>query len=232
MFNKDKWAKISLLKFQQLDSIIQDKSLDDLDKSFHAVCIVYDIHPVKLDEMKLKKVNKLVSKVAGMLNTNFTPPPCNRIGAYEIQYDLSKYTFGQFVELSNYLQSPPLQKSQFILATAASSDADGHQIRENYFLDQSFLKTIGSVAEILKSFLSFLERWKWLFGINKDQHEGNVQEDPFNKRYGWFYAATQIAELERITYQDVFAMNIIHAFNDLAYLKAKSKYEYEQYKKK
>ena len=80
--------------------------------------------------------------------------------------------------------------------------------------------------------LDFNKLYSNLFGLDPNTHNGDAQADGFNKRYGWIYSASQVAEYERITLDEAYGLPVCQAFNDLAYLKAKSSYEAEQIKRK
>ena len=82
----------------------------------------------------------------------------------------------------------------------------------------------------MESFTEFNKEYKNLFGIDKEV-AGDVQDIEFNKRYGWIYSATQVADYEKITLDETFALPVRRAFNALAYLKAKGKYDYDQLRK-
>jgi capsule polysaccharide export protein KpsE/RkpR len=67
----------------------------------------------------------------------------------------------------------------------------------------------------------------------RKQMERRLRSNKFNKRYGWIYAASQVAEYERITLDQAFALPIRQAFNDLAVFKsARVNTNTEQFKKK
>ena len=109
------------------------------------------------------------------------------------------------------------------------NNAANHRAKGEYFLKQLLSKTIGCVPLIAERLLAFNKEYQTLFGIDKEV-SGDVQEDVFNKRYGWIYSASQIAEYERVTLEQAFALPVRQAMNDLSYLKAKNKYEAEQLK--
>jgi hypothetical protein len=108
--------------------------------------------------------------------------------------------------------------------------ASDHRKKANYFLRQPIEKIIGCVNLITENFNQFNSEYKNFFGVDKDVY-GEVEEQEFNKRYGWIYSATQVKEHEGITLDDAFAIPIRQAFNDLMFLKAKAKYDALQFKK-
>jgi hypothetical protein len=90
---------------------------------------------------------------------------------------------------------------------------------------------MGCLKQFLKNFEAFQKEYKSLFGLDADVVGQSVVGDQFNKHYGWIYAASQVAEYERITLDRAFSLPIRRALNELGYLKAKAKYESELLKK-
>jgi hypothetical protein len=224
------WNKITLFKFQQIDEI-NSRDVSDLDKLLFTTCVVFDLTEFQLDNKPLKDANKLIGKVKAIFESEFTPLPEKKIGRFKINYDPARLTFGQYIELSFFLQSKPIQKAHYLFSSIASPDADKHRERADYFLTQPISKIIGSLSFFIEKFKDFNNEYKSLFGLDKESGGKEAQGDLFNKRYGWIYAASQVAEYERITLDEAFALPIRRAFNDLAFLKAKSKYDAEQLKR-
>jgi len=227
------WNKISLYKFQQIDVINNRNDLDDLDKLLFTTCIVCDLTEYQLDNMKPVKSGKLIRKVSELFSKPFEPKPFNKIGFYSLNYDTGSMRFGQYMELSFFLSGDTIAAAHNILASmSGNNDSDNHSLRAEYFLTQPITMITGTISRFIENFRAFNKSYEWLFGLDVDVHEPGAVNDPFNKKYGWHYAAEQIAIYERIKLDDVYNLNIRNVFNDLAYLKAKSKYEIEQLKKK
>jgi hypothetical protein len=227
------WNNITLGKFQQLDEV-NNRNLSDIDRVLFSTCIVFDKTEYELDNMNPKDVLKLTKKLTKIFEKPIDPAPFNKIGKYFINYDIAKITFGQYIELAFFL-SHPVRNAHYILATLSNqwlrqNKTRDHRKKANYFLDQSVIKITGSLKQVIENFIAFNNEYKDLFGLSSEVN-GDVQEDIFNKRYGWIYSASQVAEYERITMDATFELPIRQAMNDLKYLKAKSKYEAEQLKK-
>lgn len=227
------WDKISLFKFQQIELISNKPGMSELDITLFSTCIVFGFTEFELDNLPLKKVTRLTAKMQKIFETPFTPVPQKRIGKYWINYDISKMTFGQYVELSYFLNNP-LQFVHYIMASISNklfrrNKSKDHRQKAEYFLKMPVSKITGSLTLLMETFSVFNKEYKSLFGLDKEV-TGDVQSDPFNKRYGWIYSVEQIAAYERITNEQAFALPVRQAFNDLAYLKAKAKYEAEQLK--
>lgn len=204
-------------------------NLPDLDKAWFSACVVFDMTEYEFNELTLKRANKLTNKVAAIFATPPSGKPAKRIGWYVLNYDLGEMTFGQYVELSYYLSKSPIQSAHLVLASISrplfrKHKTEQHKRKAKYFLTVPVEKITGSLNLLITRFESFTKEYKSLFGLDRETN-GDVQTDPFNKKYGWIYSASQIAEYERITLEQAFALPVRQAFNDLAYLKAKSKYE-------
>ena len=229
-----KWSNITLAKFQQIEKI-NNRDLPDIDKVLFTACIVFDKTEYQLDNEKPKKVLKMMTKMQSIFETKFKPEPSKQIGKYVINYDMSRITLGQYVELSYFISKGIINNAHLILASMASrcgrkyTSAD-HRAKADYFQRQQVELIIGAANQIKDNFDKFNSGYQSLFGIDTVV-AGNVQNDDFNKQYGWIYSATQVAIHEGITLDDAYGLSIIQAFNDLIFIKAKSKYEMEQLRK-
>ncbi len=234
----NRWRKISLFKFQQIDVINANANMSAIDKALFSTCIIFDLTEYQLDNTKPEKAAKLLSKVNRIFETDFNSKAKKRIGKYIINYDVANATFGQFIELSYFLTSKnPLQNAHYILASFSRQifgkyNTSEHRKRADYFQQQSIVNAAGSMTKILEAFANLTKEYKDLFGLDQDVNGITAQEDIFNRRYGWIYSASQVAAYERITMDQAFALPVRQALNDLIYLKARAKYEYEQTKKK
>lgn len=225
----NKWNKIPLFIFQQIDKI-NARTIPDIDKTLFSICAVFKLTEHQLDNLGIKKANILGVKMAAIFNEPFNPKKHNRIGRYFINYDISKMTLGQYVELSFFL-SNHLQNAHYIMASVSNkwlrkNNSDEHRDKADYFLHQPISKIIGSLSGVMESFNAFNNEYKDLFGLEKSEGGGD-EDDQFNKRWGWIYSATQVAEYERITLDDAMKLPVRQAFNGLSFLKAKGKYEAE-----
>lgn len=228
------WENITLGKYQRIEQI-NKTDLPDIDKVLHAACIVFDKTEHQIDNEKPKKVLKMIGKIQRAFEAPLYAKPCNRIGKYVVNYDVSHITFGQYIELSFFFSSGVERNIQYILATMSNRwmkkhKASDHRAKAEYFLNQPVKQVIGALSKIQESYAQFNEQYKSLFGVDPEV-SGNVQNDEFNRRHGWIYSATQVADHERITLDQAFAMPVRQAFNALIFLKAKSKYEMEQFNK-
>ncbi len=225
MFNR--WKNISLFKFQQIEEI-NGRTINELDKVLFTTCVVFDLTEYELDTLPLKKATRLIGIVQKTFDTAFKPIAGKKIGEYVIDYDPSKLTFGQYIELSYFLQKNHIQNAHYIMASVASPEAEKHRERAEYFLTQPVNEVIGAMSLFIERFAEFNKEYLSLFGVAEgaDEEEGPKDYvDFFNKRWGWIYSASRVAEYERITLDEAYALPIRRAFNNLAFLKAKDKLE-------
>ena len=228
------WKDITLGKYQQIEAI-NAKRLDDIDKALYCACVVFDKTEYQIDNEKPKKVLKMMNKMQSLFEIPFSPKPEKRIGKYVVNYDVSRITFGQYVELSFFIGNGALRNVHYILATMSNRwrkkhTASDHRLKADYFQTQPVEKVIGALNVIQENYSRFNGEYKQLFGLDRDV-AGDVQNDEFNKRYGWIYSATQVKDHEGITLDEAFALPVRQAFNALLYLKAKGKYDMEQIRK-
>jgi hypothetical protein len=93
------------------------------------------------------------------------------------------------------------------------------------------VETIGAIKAFMTNLNRFNAEYKNLFGLDTQVNGEGASSAFFNKRYGWTYSVSQIADYERITLEEAFSLPVRQGLNDLNYLKEKGKYEAEQSKK-
>jgi len=239
------WKKITLYKYQRLEEI-ELRKIDPIDKVLYSTCVVYNLTEWQLDNMNPKKATKKILRMTKILESKVNPVAKNRIGKYWINYDISKMTFGQYIEIAYFIQSGVLPSIHFILASCShlpftKNNPNKHSIRSEYFLHKPIEITLGSALLIINNFNEFNKKYKGLFGLKSNNEEmdddtirriNKEEQDPFNRQFGWIYSATQVAEHERITLDKAFALPVTQAMNALSFLKAKGKYQERQLKNK
>lgn len=218
------WNKISLYKFQQVDKITKDQ-ISEQDKALRIVCILFDLTEYQLDNLPDKKVRKHISHIKKITEAELNTNPQKKVGKFSINYDISNLAFGQYVDLNFFFQSTT-KNAHLALASIVSKQAESHKQRAEYFQTLPVVKLWGSYNHFISQFESFNKEYKSLFDVGEEAEDGNKVDDNFNNRYGWIYSASQVAEYERITLDDAFALPVRRALNALAYLKAKAKHDY------
>jgi hypothetical protein len=231
-----KWEKISLLKFQQMQVIYDNPNYDDQDKVFHNICVAYDIEPAELNNGGFKNAYRLIQRFNRDFGTEPKFEPKNRIKKFQINYEPSQMAFGQYITLAFYLARNAVLNCHKILATITNEygfkyNADTQQQREDYFLTRPVTEVVGSIKRIQDKYRQFNDGYKSLFGLNTDNAQ-ETETDVFHKRFGWVFSATMVADHNRITLDQAYALPVRVAFNDLAYLKAKAAYDEKQFKRR
>lgn len=239
-----KWNKISLFKFQSIDEINQ-RDIPDIDKTLFAVCQVFNYTETRLDNLAdtwlgKRKAARLIQKTADIFSSPFTPKPVKWFGKYKVEYNPANLTFGQYIELSYFLQSPKgdahIRNGHYILASICNYPcilkrfSGNHPKKAAYFLTQPVENTTGTISVFIENFQAFNKEYSGLFGLSDTTSE-EVKQDKFNKRYGWIYSATVLADYEKITLEQAYKLPIRQALNDLMYLKEKAAYDEQLLKK-
>ncbi len=220
------WDKISFKKFLQIDDLNKDATLDDYDKLLFTACIVNDLLPEQLDKMEPKKAIRLCNKIGVIFTSNFTPIAKKRVGIYKIDYDPFHYTLGQYIELHHYLTTNPTQNGHLVMASISTRmlskhSSKYHKERSAFFNNQPVAIVLGGLKKALDAFEKFNKKYEWLFGVGTE-NAAQVDNDPFNRRWGWMFSARVIAQDLGIKLDQAFNLPVVEAFNSLAYLKAKA----------
>ncbi|MFT3679433.1 MAG: hypothetical protein QM791_04120 [Ferruginibacter sp.] len=223
-----RWKDISVYKFQQIDSI-NNKPIDQVDKTLFAACVLFGYTEFELDNLPLQKVAKFIDKIEKAFSSPPNPFASRMVGKYLIEYRPDKLTFGQYVELSFFFQMPVIQSCHYIVASISrlpfrKNSASDHKNKANYFATRSIEEILGCVNKFRDNFEAFNKEYGSLFGGQNEDGEP-VPVDKFTRRYGWTYSASCVAEYEKITLDQAYALPIRQALNDLVYLKEKSIYE-------
>lgn len=230
------WKDISLFKYQQVDDIMSKKDIDDIDKTLYCICVVFDITHHQLNNSNPRRAIRLTKKIDKIFSEKIEPVVSKRFGRYVIEFDINKLTYGQYLELSFFASNDITRNGHLILASVSHTmfckiKADDHYKKSQYFLEQPIHKVLGTLVQIVNNLNAFNVKHKRLFGLDEDDDDSG-EIDWFTKRYGWQYSATQVADHEKITLDEAYGLPVNQAFQDLAYLKAKSKYEKSLLKKK
>lgn len=236
------WKDVTLFQFQQIEAINAREDIDDLDKLLFATCVLFGMTEYELDQLGGKyprKAAKLISKTKKVFESKVVPVLEETIGMLTIEYDPSRMTFGQYIEVAyfNSRSKNTIDNAHYLLASISRKlfrkhSAADHRQKADFFLQQPIEVVAGSLAHFQERLQAFNNEYKGLFGLDKEVYTSSQIADQFNKRYGWIYSASQVAEYERIPLQEAFGIPVRQALNDLAYLKAKAKYDAELLKAK
>lgn len=229
MFKRKTWDKVTLYQFQQIDQINSREDLEEIDKLLFTTCLLHNLTEYQLDTMKPKKALRYINRTRRVFETEPTIEVSEPAFGIPVEYDISKVTFGQYIELAYFTQQPIIHSAHYILASL--SGTENHRGRADFFLSQSVIKTLSAVRLFTENWKRFNDEYKNLFGVDEQVSGEGAKEDYFTKRYGWIYSASVVAEYERITLQEAYKLPVRQALNGLAYLKAKAKFETQQLKK-
>lgn len=226
-----KWQDITAGMYQQIEAI-NKQGIPDIDRVLYTACVVFGKTEFEIDNENPAKVVKMMAKMQRIFESPFNPKTVDRIGDYDINYDVSRITLGQYIEITFFIGRGPIDNAHYILASMSGrwrkkKLLSDHRARADYFLTQPVEQVIGAVNLIQENYILFNSQYQELFGVDPDV-VGNVQGNEFNKRYGWVFSATQVAHHEGVSLETAYGLPIRHAFNDLLFIKSKGKYELEQ----
>lgn len=223
------WKDISLFKYQQIELINSTPRYDEMDRILFSVCAVFDMTEAELNAKKGKQAIRLIKKMSSVLANPLAPKAARRIGPYRMAYDVSSFTLAQYVELE-YFFKQTVKNAHYILASCSRRwhrkySTVGHRRRADYFSSIPVEVAIGTIQLIKERFEALNREYAFLFGLDNEAHTNEAKSDRFNQRYGWTYSVSAVAEYERITLDEAYGLPVRRAFNDLAFLKEKVKYE-------
>jgi hypothetical protein len=78
---------------------------------------LFGLTEFELDNMAPAKAAKLMQKVSKIYNAEFPEVTPKKIGKYLIEYDPSKMTMGQYVEVSFFISSGHIKHAHHLLAS-------------------------------------------------------------------------------------------------------------------
>jgi len=231
-----KWRSVTLEQFQIINDINENKDFDEMDKSLHTSGVLFNLTENNLVDLGADKCRKLIQETEQLFSKPFEKQSFKRIGKYFIEYNIEKLRFGQFIEITYFVNGELLDNAHKILASIShlpflKNNSNKHREVSEYFLKQSVVKTMGALSSFLDAYTSFNKEYAGLFELSEDGEEVEIKQDAFHLNYGWIYSATQVADHERITLEEAFNLPLRQALNDLSYLKAKRQYDEHQLKK-
>jgi hypothetical protein len=216
--------KLSLNTYQQLDAITADPGLSALDKSLFSVCAFYNLTEAQLDAMEPHKVLHMAQTVTKTFSTDIHLRAPTRVSWYKFTYDMSKLTFGQYVELVFFFKSNLVDKAHYVAATVAKTLVEQrHPEKAAYFLKCRADVVLGIAHKVKENFDAFNQQYKFLFRGEGDE-DVSAMTEWFNQNFGWTFSAAMVAEHERVTLDEAYELPVTQALNALAYIRAKHKY--------
>lgn len=223
------WEDITLAQFRKIDVILNDSNYDDMDIVLHVACILYGHTEAEMNALPLRRVRKYIKKIRGLISQPYEPVAVSQIGPYTVSYDIANWRLGQYIEQMYWFsQRDSLAQHHFIIASAVDRGKNiTHEQVRTYMLGAPITQTGGVVKRVEMALQQFNSSYPGLFDLDGDT-DGSAAVHPFNKRYGWLYSATCVADHERITLEQAYDIPVRQAMNDLSYLKSKNAYQNEQ----
>lgn len=238
------WGNITVEKYQFINEVNKGP-LDEVDKLIQIISILIGKTPTDISEMPLKEFQKL-SAYTGLLISNIKQiEPRKYIKAngkkYYINYSIESFRVAQYVEIQHFLKTGIIENLHLIMASVVEekklfrkrkNNSKDHSRIADDLLKANFCELYYSAVFFCQLFAEFTKEYSGLFELEEAEEEETVTADfsaasGFNEQYGWIFSITQIAEHERVTLDQAYDLNVVQAFNDLAYLKAFKKHEKE-----
>ncbi len=171
--------------------------------------------------------------------------PRRLFGRVRLQTNAARLTFGQFIEVQHWLKGCPVTGTNeidiipaldMIAASIRQTPAEDHAAEVERMRRRHFAGILQQVIAFVESQNELITQYAGLFDKEDETPEDEElrpkeAEHPFTERYGWIYAAEDVARLKGIPLDDVYRLPVIEAFNYMAYLKSKTAFIKWQNKK-
>lgn len=106
------WKDINIKTFKKIKSILNDKSLTDIEKNISLVSVIFDKNEDDLYEMDLNQIKHYINQIDFV--SNFEPdyakcPKIKKIGDIDvdIDYNLAKFTVAQYMDFMANMNTEP-----------------------------------------------------------------------------------------------------------------------------
>jgi len=236
--------RLSIKQFQQINEI-NKTGIEDLDKSIMFVQVLTGKSEFEVNQMKVKKFNKLCNQILTAFNSMVVDmnkaKPVNLIKANVkwdwINYDIAKVDAGRYGETATF-GVDLIENLHKIMATMVvpmkwtirglkpkEYDATNHEEIANDMAEAEFKHCYHAAVFFLRSFQELNSRFSSLYG-NSDEQDGTGESiDEFQRSFGWIYNAKLVSEFEDISLDDVWKLPVIQFLNDLTYLRLKIEWD-------
>lgn len=211
---------MTLSQYQRLAALWDDGN-DNITQLALIVCDLYGFTYERVDNMSKWEFLRYVYKVNRQF-TNILKRPFWAREKFEI--NANKITLGQFIEIQYFLSNGEMDNLHLIGASIWK-DKREHQTKAELLRNKKVRYVLQPIKDFLISFFSLIDSYKNLFETEAEEVETEEKPHPFISQYGWIYAATQVADHEKITLEQAYDLPIIQALNDLAYLKSYAAYQ-------
>jgi len=145
--------------------------------------------------------------------------------------DAKKLTFGQFIEINEWLKSD-IDTVLDKIAASALKERTNHKEDSIRCQNMKAYAVLFSVVDLVNSYTNLVQEFDYLFK-DDDEIEGETEAErlrrlkkthPFLKVFGWQFTAKETADYNNITVSETYKLNIMTALNNMVYLKSLAKY--------
>jgi hypothetical protein len=209
---------MTLAQYQRIHEINQT-TLDNIERIAFTICYLFDKSEEYVNELTTERFTRYIDKLNRALQIK---KPWVHLITFES--DATKITLGQFIECQYWLKHDPIQSIHLIGASILKK-------REDHIKDAEVLLTVEvnqilpAVEIFIKSFKALIASYKGLFGEPLPEGEESEKPHVFIDQYGWIFSAKQVADHNGITIDQAYELPVIHALNDMSYLKSKQQYD-------
>lgn len=236
-FRIPKWSKISVEMYQYINDI-NDSEMSDIDKLLQTMSALTGKTVQQLDilgksNLGIARFKKLTVDIKSRFEELLKlGKPVSQVKKFKFNFNIEQLKFGQYIEIQHFVKQGQIEAIHLLAASMCENEDMNHQQRAEHILQLPFLPVFWNVAHMIEKLNKFNHEYKGLLGIDEEVDEDlKPEQNKFNERYGWIYSAKKVADFEGISLEAAFDLPVRQAFNDLAYLKELSNYEYELNKK-
>lgn len=212
---------MTLSQYQRLAALWDDGN-DNITQMALIICDLYGFSYDRVNNMSKWEFMRYVYKTNRQFSKILKKPFYSRL---KFITDANKITLGQFIEIQYFLSNGEMD-SLHLIGASIWKNKQSHQDKAEELSNKNVRYVLQPIKDFLLSFFSLIDSYKNLFETEAEESEEKEEKPhPFISQYGWIYAATQVADHEKINLEQAFDLPIIQALNDLAYLKSYASYQ-------
>ena len=236
----DSYNKLTLGKYEEIQEIAKDESLEELDKQVQIISILTGMAEDEILHLPISEYKELVAKSAFLDPENIKYHPVAKkyiLGEYELipVRDYRKLETGQYIDFQTYAPDLDNHLVEFLSVILVPK---GHRYNEGY--------DIVDVQKVIREEMSVADGVS-VAGLQtggdgdqgQDQEGGDPGEDPgtgkdFGDKWGWIANVDAASETCRVSWDEVLRWSAVEFLNILSYRKDKldkEKREIEEWKR-
>ena len=150
----------------------------------------------------------------------------------DVMADVAKMTAGQYIDFQTFAASNDIAGMlSTILLPHGHTYGEGYDpadVRASILAQLPIVEANALAAFFFEKMRAFNQGFANLFGLEATQGDAPDEEDDednpaarFGKKWGWIYQVDQVAECQRVSWDNVMAKNIVEFLNTLCYLRDK-----------